>query len=101
MLFIISMLSSCEKDSEKLPPALEQEIGKINDCKCLPYFAKYSWRGEIIYLRSTLGPSCFSFPRYYNKDGVKIEMEAGYTIDKFRNEATLIGIVWECLDALV
>ncbi|MES2873885.1 MAG: hypothetical protein V4708_09195 [Bacteroidota bacterium] len=90
------IFSACEKESDELPPALKAEIATITSCMCDPYISKYRWKGETVYFRGGRGPACLFFPMYYNKDGVRFEMEAGYTYQKFSEDAVLIKSVWEC-----
>lgn len=96
ILLQVFILSGCDKETDELPPALRAEVAKFTNCVCLPYFEKYTFKGDIVYVRGFKGPGCNWFPLYYDKDGLKIEMEAGYTFDKFTQEATLIKLVWEC-----
>lgn len=96
ILLHVFILSGCEKETDELPLYLRAEVAKITDCGCLPYIDKYTFKGEIFFVKGFKGPGCSWFPLYYDKDGLKIEMEAGYTLDKFIQEATLIKLVWEC-----
>lgn len=95
ILLHVFILSGCEKETDELPPSLRAEVAKITDCGCMPYIAKYLWRGETVYFRGLRGPACNGVPLYYNRDGLKITMEAGYTFSKFTEEAILIKSVWE------
>lgn len=96
ILLPVFILSGCDKESDELPPSLKAEVAKNSDCVCLPYLDKYSWRGQIVFVHKIKGPTCYWFPLYYDRNGLRIEMEAGYTFDKFTQDATLIKLVWEC-----
>lgn len=91
---------SCSKSKEELPtlpPAVQQIIDENQDCVCLPYIDLHNWNKQEIYLLGFKGPTCNWIPGYYDSKGNSIEMESGYTLDKFLAESVLQKHIWSCV----
>lgn len=94
---LVFSLYACTKDGvDNLPPALKQVIKDNSNCTCLPYLSKYEWQGKIVYFLGARGPACSWIPLYFDENGNKITVPAGYTVDTFFKDAKLIELVWEC-----
>jgi hypothetical protein len=101
-LFIAFALSlvlfSCSKkdNNPALPAGIQLAIDTYTSCTCDPYIKLYAWRGQAVYLQYIAGPTCNGVPVYYNKDGERITMDTGYTLDQFLAESRFVRTVWQC-----
>lgn len=95
---LLTLFSCSKKDSNDahLPAGIQQAIAGYTSCTCDPYIKLYTWRGQSVYLQYILGPLCNGIPIYYDANGERLTMEAGYTLDMFLAESVFVRTVWEC-----
>lgn len=103
-LMVCSMLLfSCAKENknnplkdETIPPAIRAMIAKPGNCTCEPLIREYKWREQTVYLFSCAGPACDCRDIYYDENGQKITMAAGYSTSNFYTDAQFLREVWRC-----
>lgn len=88
------IFSSCSKE-EQAPEAL-QALTKNTNCTCEPYVNQYLWKGKTVYVLAYKGPYCTWTAGYYDENGTKTDMEAGYSYYTFLDESQLIKNIWTC-----
>ncbi|WP_028298546.1 hypothetical protein [Olivibacter sitiensis] len=97
--FMVLATLSCSKNEDdpyaELPAPLQAMVAE-SGCACEPYINLYKWRDQQVFVLLFRGPACNWRPTYYDSRGNSIEMEEGYTLDDFINEAEKIKTVWTC-----
>jgi hypothetical protein len=100
---VLLVLSSCSKGKahnpqkdKSIPVAIRAMIPTGGNCTCEPFANEYKWRNQTVYLFSCRGPTCDCVTLYYDENGQKITMAAGYMPDAFRREARLLREIWRC-----
>ena len=66
------------------------------DCICEPYMNQYTWKGQTVYVLAYKGTACDWIPAYYNENGVRFNMAAGSSFDKFLQESHFLKNIWTC-----
>lgn len=88
---------SCQKkDDVEIPRPIKELLQKNQSCTCEPFIDQYLWKSQTIYLFSCKGPTCDCSTLYYDQQGDKFEMPAGYMPDTFREESKFIRNIWTC-----
>lgn len=101
---MVILFAACSKPDDEVSADKEIKVRELvsrlaaenPNCSCAPFLDEYTWRGQTIYALAFSGPGCNWIPSYYNVEGVKIEMAAGYQWSDFREEATRVRNRWTC-----
>src|SRR5689334_15502060 len=96
LLFFILLVTlvACHKNKEenKLPKPLQEEIAKITSCTCDPQLDKILLSNTIYYVMSWHGATCYIPPVYYDENGKRIETPVMNAMNAPQNLET----VWRC-----
>ena len=98
-LIILSVaFISCSKENgdKELPVSLRETISKNTDCTCLPTLDKYSWKGQVVYVKGFRGPACNWIPTFYNEQGEVFSLPEGYSFTQFHADSKFLQNVWHC-----
>jgi|GEM_PF-3931607 len=102
-LFIACGIASCSDEGEISTdvPANIQEIMNEKSCQrdgpvTDVIITVYLWRGQQVYVVSSICPVCYSVPFLYDENGNQIQLEEGYTLDDFKEEAKWSKEIWRC-----
>ncbi len=105
ILFLTLIISSlffysCSKEKTEAPKPIRGLIldlkSKNHDCTCDPYINEYKWRNKNVYVLAYRGPACDWFPSFYDSNGQRFTLDAGYNYNTFLQESIFTKNIWTC-----
>lgn len=100
LVAVSTFFYACSKEKSDTPEPIKELIADLSaqnaDCTCDPFINQYSWRGERVYVFSCKGPACNCITEFYDSRGQKFELPAGYSLDQFFRESSLVEHTWTC-----